>query len=161
MKVEIDLPSNEDNHLKYSLITNSSDGNKIIYLRKKDNSDEAFDTEDAINKYAEEGDIMGVSNADGMKQKKKGGKRPIKNVQAFLTSTFPKQDKGENNFSKSGSGNILNRFSSVSSKGAENILEIETLKSGSSKSKQKKYSEKVGSLTTFFKPDEQFSLFKN
>lgn len=138
LKVEIDLPTNEENHLKYSLITNSSDGQKIIYLKKKDGSKESsLDPEEAISRYAEDGDLP--------KTAKKACKKPIKNVQAFLTSTFPKdQPQCESqNSSKSGSGTVLNRFSSASSKGNENILEIDTLKSVSkNKSKQKKYSGK-------------------
>ena len=90
LKVEIDLPSADENHLKYSLITNSSDGQKIIYLRKKDGSkdgskESSLDPEEAISKYAENGDLSKVT--------KKVKKAPIKNVRAFLTSTFPKETK--------------------------------------------------------------------
>lgn len=134
-KVEIDLPVSEENQQKYSLITNSSDGKKIIYLKKKDASKErSIDPEDAINKYAENGDLT-----QNVKRTKKA---PIKNAKAFLTATFPKDSKYDSNNSKgsiTGTGNnTLQRFSSASSKGNENILEIETLKSTSKDSRSKK-----------------------
>lgn len=59
LKVEIDLPSSQDNQLKYSLITNSSDGQKIIYLKKKDHSkDPSIDPEEGLNRFIEEGEII-------------------------------------------------------------------------------------------------------
>lgn len=86
IKVEIDLPTNEENQLKYSLITNSSDGQKIIYLKKKDNSKErSTDPEDVINKFNEEGEIT--------HDPKRTKKIPVKNAKAFLTSSFPKEQK--------------------------------------------------------------------
>jgi len=89
LKVEIDLPTAEETHLKHSLITNSSDGAKIIYLRKKDGSKESsLDPESAINKYVEEGNLQ--------KSVKKTKKKTIKNVRAFLTSTIPKEHQCEN-----------------------------------------------------------------
>jgi hypothetical protein len=133
-KVEIDLPVQDETQLKYSLITNSSDGQKIIYLKKKETSKErSIDPEDAISKYAEDGDLT-----HNMKKTKKA---PVKNARAFLTATFPKESKYEN-YKNKGSGigttGSLQRFSSASSKGNENILEIETLKSTSKESRSKK-----------------------
>lgn len=134
LKVEIDLPTQDENTLKYSLITNSSDGQKIIYLKKKDSSKErSIDPEDAINKYAEEGEI--VQKPSRVK------KAPIKNAKAFLTTTFPKEYKSESqkaNKAPSDALGTLQRFSSATSKGNENILEIETLKSTSKESRTKK-----------------------
>lgn len=133
-KVEIDLPVQDETQLKYSLITNSSDGQKIIYLKKKEASKErSIDPEDAISKYAEDGDII--------HNMKKAKKAPVKNARAFLTATFPKESKYENHINKGsgiGTTGSLQRFSSASSKGNENILEIETLKSTSKESRSKK-----------------------
>lgn len=58
LRVEIDMPSNQDNQLKYSIITNSSEGQKIIYLKKKDHSkDPSPDPHEGLNRFIEEGEI--------------------------------------------------------------------------------------------------------
>jgi hypothetical protein len=86
LKVEIDLPCQEDTQFKYSLITNSSDGKKIIYLKKKDNSKErSLDPEEALQKYAEDGDITHPP--------KKSKNIPIKNAKAYLTMNNKKEVK--------------------------------------------------------------------
>lgn len=137
--MEIDLPSQEDNNkLKYSLITTSSDGKKIIYLKKKDNSKEtSTDPDDVISKFVEDGEIS--------KKPKNVKRKQIKNAKAFLTSSFPKEPKCEsqkvNKIDNSSLGG-LQRFSSATSKAKENILEIETLKSTSKDSRTKKTSQK-------------------
>lgn len=136
LKVEIDLPVNSnENQLKYSILTNSSDGQKIIYLRKKDSSKEKLiDLDEAMQKYAEEGEIT-----QNLKRVKKA---PMKNAKAFLTSSFPKEQKSEsqkaNKLSDKNTMGVMQRFSSATSKGNENILEIETLKSTSKDSRAKK-----------------------
>ena len=134
-KVEIDLPVKDENQLKYSLITNSSDGQKIIYLKKKDSSKERLaDLDEAMQKYAEEGEI--TQNLRRVK------KAPIKNAKAFLTSSFPKEQKSESQkagkIADKNTMGTLQRFSSATSKGNDNILEIETLKSTSKESRAKK-----------------------
>lgn len=134
LKVEIDLPMQDENQLKYSLITNSSDGQKIIYLKKKDSSKEKLmDMDEEIHKYTDEGEI--THNSKRIK------KAPIKNAKAFLTSSFPKDQKCESQKANKDASNtlgILQRFSSATSKGNENILEIDTLKSTSKESRTKK-----------------------
>jgi hypothetical protein len=122
IKVEIDLPMyNEENQLKYSLLTNSSEGQKIIYLKRKDGSKETskesskdnskesskdrHDPEEAINRFNEGGDII---------KKRTAKKAPIKNAKAFLTSSFPKTMKSESQKSTNSGGDemgTLKRFS--------------------------------------------------
>lgn len=139
LKVEIDLPMQDENQLKYSLITNSSDGQKIIYLKKKDGSalgskDGSAERDEVFHKYAQEGEI--TFKATHCK------KVPVKNARAYLTSSGPKSNKNEYLKSKVKPGSAtgtLQRFSSASSKGTnDNILEIETLKSTSKDSRSKK-----------------------
>jgi hypothetical protein len=134
LKVEIDLPCQEDTQFKYSLITNSSDGKKIIYLKKKDNSKErSLDPEEALQKYAEDGDITHPP--------KKSKNIPIKNAKAYLTMNNKKEVKWESQQTTKHPNHtlqILQRFSSVAANGKSNILEIETLKSTSKESRSKK-----------------------
>ena len=134
LKVEIDLPLKEENQLKYSITTTSSDGQKIIYLKqKKENSKEnSTDNDDVINKFIEEGEFT---------QKPKSVKKaPIKNAKAFLTSNFPNQFKSESHKSNKTDSNkisIFQRLSSAKSKANENILEMNTIKSSSKESRTK------------------------
>jgi hypothetical protein len=67
-------------------LTNSSDGKKIIYLKKKDRSKErSMDPDDALQKYVDECEIH--------PQLKKVKKAPIKNAKAFLTQNPKKPHK--------------------------------------------------------------------
>ena len=141
LKVEIDLPWTDETQLRYSLLTNSSDGKKIIYLKKKDRSKErSMDPDDALQKYVDECEIH--------PQLKKVKKAPIKNAKAFLTQN-PKKPHKETKWESQNSHkiphetiSIMQRFSSVTSKPKDNILEIETLKSTSKESRSKKTNSK-------------------
>lgn len=144
IKVEIGLPlKTEENQLKYSLLTNSSDGQKIIYLKRKDGSREDS-KENSKDRDKEHDEPIHKFEDVTITAKNVTKKAPAKNAKAYLTSSFPKTLKSESQKStNSGTeeGGTLQRFGSASSKG-EKILEIETLKSRVKKSNPKKCKKK-------------------
>ena len=134
LKVEIDLPLKEENQLKYSITTTSSDGQRIIYLKqkKKSSKDDNIDPEEVLNKFVEEGDIV--------LKPKSVKKAPIKNAKAFLTSNFPNELKSESHKETKIDGDklsIFQRLSSAKSNTNEKISETSAIKSLSKESQNK------------------------
>lgn len=134
LKVEIELPVKEENQLKYSITTTSSDNQKIIYLKqkKKDSKEDATDPEEILNRFVEEGDI--VIKPKSIK------KAPVKNAKAFLTPNFANEFKTESHRETKVDKEKLSlyqRLSSANSNANEKILEKNTVKSWSKDSRKK------------------------